>query len=60
MVHVTIECRCDECLYWKKKKYLKHDGICTCQTDEDEVQIPKKDTDFCNYAKKEDKTNGTT
>ena len=49
---VEIECRCGECRYWNKKKYLKHDGICLCQVDEDDIVIDKKDTDFCNYANK--------
>lgn len=52
MITVEIECKCGECKYWKKKKYLRHEGICLCQVDIDEVQIPKKDTDFCNYAEK--------
>ena len=50
---VEIECRCGECKYWRKRKYLKHDGVCMCKLDEyDELQLPKKDTDFCSYAKK--------
>lgn len=37
----------------KKQKYLRHDGMCLCQVDEDdELHIYKKDTDFCSYAKK--------
>lgn len=50
METVIIECRCGYCIHWKKRKYLKHDGNCTLQVDEDELQLPKKDTDFCNYA----------
>lgn len=48
--NVTIECRCGNCVYWKKKKFLKHSGICICQVDKEEIEIPKEDTDFCNYA----------
>ena len=50
METVVIECRCIDCVHWKKKKYLKHDGICLCQVDENDIEIPKRDTDFCNYA----------
>ena len=53
MITVEIECRCGECKHWKKQKYLRHDGMCLCQVDEDdELHIYKKDTDFCSYAKK--------
>lgn len=50
---VSIDCRCGECKHWKKKKMLKHSGICICQIEEtDVVQLPKEDTDFCSYAEK--------
>ena len=52
METVIIECRCGYCRHWKKIKYLKHEGYCVLQVDEEEVPLPKKDTDFCNYATK--------
>lgn len=52
METVTIECRCGECIHWRKKKILKHGGSCFCQVDEYEGGLPKEDTDFCNYAEK--------
>lgn len=52
METVTIECRCRECVHWKKKTYLKHSGSCYCQIEDWDGGLPKEDTDFCNYAEK--------